>query len=251
MANVNYTNQPESSSKDELGKYFDPYIYENIEYLTLNGINAAKLIIVFWDISKFSDLCNEIMKKPGSIFNSIEYLLREYYIEAAELIKKNGGILDKFIGDGIFAYFGYQNGISDDLPSKVVNTALELRNKFKEIKEKHKQTLHSHFNLKSSVDINLKCGMHIGKVLFGYWHSPLRAQITAIGDEINFCSRLESFADRDQIIISEQLKNIIKNDFATKEIEIPEDKKLKSYEYVKYVYEILVKDPALATIDKS
>ncbi|MGI9011897.1 MAG: adenylate/guanylate cyclase domain-containing protein [Nitrososphaeraceae archaeon] len=131
-------------------------------------------------------------------------------------------------------YFVY-----NDLSVKVINTALELRDKFKEIKQRHEHTLYSNFNLKSNVDINLKCGIHIGKVLFGYWHTPLRAQITAIGNEVNFCSRLESFADLDQIIVSEQMKNIIKHDFLTKEIEIPENKKLKSYEDVRYVYEII------------
>ena len=85
--------------------------------------------------------------------------------------------------------------------------------------------------------------MHIGQVLFGYWHSPLRSQITAIGDDVNFCSRLERFADNDQIIISKELhdglRKMTNNTFKTRRIKISEDKKLKTSEHVKYVYELI------------
>jgi class 3 adenylate cyclase len=75
---------------------------------------------------------------------------------------------------------------------------------------------------------------------------PLRSQITAIGDDVNFCSRLEGFDDKDQIIISKELnnelRNITNNTFRTKKIKILEDKKLKTYEYVKHVYELIGKN---------
>jgi len=92
----------------------------------------------------------------------------------------------------------------------------------------------------------LKCAMHLGEVLFGYWYSPLRSQITAIGDDVNFCSRIEGFAENDQIIISKELNDALRkinnNTFRTKKIKIPEDKKLKTYEHVKYLYELIGKD---------
>jgi len=78
--------------------------------------------------------------------------------------------------------------------------------------------------------------MHIGQVLFGNWYSLLRTSITAIGDDVNFCSRLEGFAEKDQIIILKELNNEMRkitnnnNTFRTKKIKIPEDKKLKTYD---------------------
>ena len=154
--------------------------------------------------------------------------------------------MDKFIGDGIFAYFGYQDKKFDIDHSKAMNAALEFKTNFIKIKEKHMKILHSDYNYKPTTDINLKCAMHIGQVLFGYWYSPLRSQITAIGDDVNFCSRLEGFAGKDQIIISKELNNelrkITNNIFRTKKIKIPEDKKLKTYEHVKYVYELIGKN---------
>ena len=59
------------------------------------------------------------------------------------------------------------------------------------------------------------------------------------------CSRLEGFADNDQIIISKELNNALRkisnNIFRTKKIKISEDKKLKTYEHVNYVYELIGK----------
>jgi hypothetical protein len=66
-----------------------------------------------------------------------------------------------------------------------------------------------------------------------------------VGDDVNFGSRLEGFVDKDQIIISKEFHNASKitnnNTFRTKKITIPEEKKLKTYEHVKYVYELVGK----------
>ena len=252
MANLNITDN-DLYSKEQLSMYFDPFIYKHIKELKLDGVNINKFIIVFWDISKFSGLIKELkalmkkrMKKQGLIFHELEYLLRDYYSEATRVIKKNNGILDKFIGDGVFAYFGYQDKEFDMVPSKAMDAALELKTNFIKIKEKHLKILYSHYDYKPTTNINLKCAMHIGQVLFGYWYSPLRSQITAIGDDVNFCSRLEGFADNDQIIISKELNNALRritnNTFRTKKIKIPEYKKLKTFEHVKYVYELMGKN---------
>lgn len=252
MANQDITDS-DPYSEEQLSMYFDPFIYKHIRELKLDGVNINKFIIVFWDISKFSALIKELkvlmkkrMKKQGLIFHELEYLLRDYYSEATRVIKKNDGILDKFIGDGIFCYFGYQDKKFDTVYSKAMDAALELKTNFIKIKDKHMKILHSHYDYKPSTNINLKCAMHIGQVLFGYWHSPLRSQITAIGDDVNFCSRLEGYADSDQIIISKELNNALRkttnNAFRTKKIKIPEDKKLKTYEHVKYVYEVIGKN---------
>jgi class 3 adenylate cyclase len=239
-------------SKEQLSMYFDPFIYKHIKELKLDGVNINNLIIVFWDLSKFSSLIKELkalmkkrMRKHGLVFHELEYLLRDYYSEAAMVIEKNNGILDKFIGDGVFCYFGYQDKKFDTVHSKAMNAALELKASFTKIKEKHMKILCSHYDYKPTTNINLKCAMHIGEVLFGYWYSPLRGQFTAIGDDVNFCSRLEGFADNDQIIISKELNDALRkttnNAYRTKKIKIPEDKKLKTYEHVKYVYELIGK----------
>jgi class 3 adenylate cyclase len=42
-----------------------------------------------------------------------------------------------------------------------------------------------------NIDINVKCGIHTGALLFGIIETDYRNQITAIGQTVNFASRLE------------------------------------------------------------
>jgi len=181
MAKQNITDN-DPYSKEQLSMYFDPFIFKHIKELRLDGVNIHKLIIVFWDISKFSALIKELkalmkkrMKKQGLIFHELEYLLRDYYSEATRVIKKYNGILDKFIGDGIFAYFGYQDNKFDIVHSKAMNAALELKTNFIKIKEKHMKILSSHYDYKPTTNINLKCAMHIGRCVWILVFSPSKS----------------------------------------------------------------------------
>ena len=61
------------------------------------------MTIVFWDLSGFSALCEKIKGHPVLV---VEFL-KEYYARATEIIHKYDGGLDKFIGDGVMAFFGF------------------------------------------------------------------------------------------------------------------------------------------------
>jgi hypothetical protein len=54
----------------------------------------------FWDISGFSDMCNQFVTDPSTII----LFLQKYFNEANRIIHKHNGILDKFMG-------GWSNGI--------------------------------------------------------------------------------------------------------------------------------------------
>jgi class 3 adenylate cyclase len=91
------------------------------------------LTIVFWDLSGFSALCEKI--KEHSLL--VVEFLKEYYTKATEIIHKYNGVLDKFIGDGVMAFFGFQSR-GDDHVSKyaidAINAAIELKDSFEKIK---------------------------------------------------------------------------------------------------------------------
>ena len=56
------------------------------------------LSVVFWDISGFANLCNKLLDEPFAITE----LLKSYFQEANDIIHRRDGIIDKFIGDGIW-----------------------------------------------------------------------------------------------------------------------------------------------------
>ena len=147
--------------------------------------------------------------------------------------------MDKFIGDGIFAYFGIKDIKFDDVPNKTILAALELRKIFDDIKNRHLEQWNNYFGFKPYTNIDLKCAIHVGDVIFGYWNSPSRVQITAIGKNVNFCSRLEGYANKNQIIISEEVNKLVMDKFVTSKLYIPETERMKSFKHIDHVYEII------------
>ena len=74
-----------------------------------------------------------------------------------------------------------------------------------------------------------------------FWllESPSRVQITAMGKNVNFCSRLEGYAHKNQIIISEEVYKLIRDKFVTNKLYIPKSERMKSFKYIDHVYEII------------
>ena len=59
----------------------------------------------------------------------------------------------------------------------------------------------------------LKCGIHVGYVLFGLLETKFRNQITLVGTNVNFASRLEGIAEKNQIIVSKEVIDLVKNSY--------------------------------------
>jgi adenylate cyclase len=87
----------------------------------------------------------------------IVHFLKKYFNEANKIIHKNDGILDKFIGDGVMAYFGYYDNAGNQAGINAVNAAIELREKFVVIKNEWIEKLN--LNPKN-LETNVKCGIH-------------------------------------------------------------------------------------------
>ena len=117
-----------------------------------------------------------------------------------------------------------------------INTALELRETFN-ITKKHlaQQLVKIHFD-DNQINVSLKCGIHIGNVLIGLLETKYRNQITLIGSNVNFASRLEGIAKNDEIITSEEILKLLNDKFAFESLE----RDIYSYGKAK-VYNILSK----------
>lgn len=193
--------------KDNLVKYFDSKIFNILKDPEQRTLKNKYLSVVFWDISGFANLCNKLVDEPFAITE----LLKLYFQEANDIIHRYDGIIDKFIGDGVMAYFGYSSNEKYEIASHAVNAALHLKEKFKDTK--------AYWSTKfvdksiSLDDVYLKCGIHIGNVLFGLLETKDRNQITLVGTNVNFASRLEGIAEKNQIVVSKEIIDLIGNSY--------------------------------------
>jgi len=241
-AKFNYLNRIFSKVQNQpiesiLIRYVDPIILEILNHPNLETFRNKVLSIVFWDISGFSRLCELLKNEPYLIVG----FLREFFNEANKVIHKNNGILDKFMGDGILAIFGFKdNNTLEHIKSALdaLNSAIELDSLFKKTKSEWVKIWKDQFGLDIK-HIYLKCGINTGEALIGKIDTEKRDQITVFGSTVNLASRLQELAVKNQILVSEETKNIIENNFSLKEISINPDHKIKGFEHIKKYYEVL------------
>ena len=234
-----YEGSPEfKRTHTSLEKYVDPVVREQIRDPELVTMQNKILTVVFWDISGFSVLCGKLKDHKELI---VEFL-REYFSEAALIIRKYEGVLDKFLGDGIMAFFGYKDiDINDNGKKGAINAvkaAMELRDFFDEMKLEW-INLWATKTGHQEISTVLRCGMNTGSVLVGLILTEVRDQFTTVGSNVNLASRLESVANRDQIIGSPFTKIRIQDQFNLKTI--PIERPIKGFENISECYEVIDK----------
>jgi class 3 adenylate cyclase len=217
-----------------LQRQLDPAIIEYLSDPAATLIQNRVMTIVFWDISNFSKL-TEVFKDHPEL---IAVFLNEYLGIAVPIIHENGGIVDKFIGDGILAYFGFKE--RDDGGSvgalNAILAALKLKKSFQSFKQNWLDIWKTVTNFDTNIDI--KCGINTGSVLVGLMGSEERDQFTVIGTHVNLASRLERIAEADQIVISQYTKQRVVEKFNLETIQIKEDK-IKAFEDIFEYYIVL------------
>lgn len=222
-----------------LERFVDPQIFANLSKPHFYEIHSKIMTTVFWDLSGFSSLCNELLEEPSTLV----VFLNEYFVEAIKIIHKHGGVIDKFMGDGIMVYFGFDNDNNNDKVIDInygiydaINAALELKRSFNHIKIRWMELWVKKLG-HERIKVNLKCGIHCGNVLFGLLDMGSRFQVTSIGSSVNLASRLEGVAEEDEIIISEQINDKIKSHYIIEKKGLRH--KIKSFEDISYIYKVI------------
>jgi adenylate cyclase len=180
-------------TRNTLDRYVSPalvnYVLENIGNINLDG-ERKELTIFFSDVRNFTTLTE------GSEPMELIHLLDEYLHAMTDVIFKYDGIVDKFIGDGILAYWGaFTPGKNHALLA--AQASLEMLEKLEELNQK--------WTSEGRKTLRIGIGINTGNVVFGNIGRGRKMEFTVIGDPVNLASRLEGL-NKDfgtSIIISE------------------------------------------------
>ncbi|MBF0500409.1 MAG: hypothetical protein HQM09_09765 [Candidatus Riflebacteria bacterium] len=164
-------------------------IEQNPEGIVLGG-SRQRIAIFFADVRGFSRLAEQM--SPEKVID----LLNQYFANFTEIILKHQGTLDKFMGDGAMALFG--TPVPLDNPSQAaVAAALEIQSMVAgSIKD---------WMAKGFPALSVGIGISYEDVVVGHVGSPRLSNFTAVGDGVNFASRLCSIALGGEIVVSESL----------------------------------------------
>jgi len=178
---VTYNYWSEGRQRQLIKNIFQNYMHpEIIDRLTQNyeevklGGEKVQGTVLFTDIEGFTGLAEKLDSQ-----DTVQ-LLNNYFQQLEQIIFENGGMIDKYLGDGLMAIFGpplNQPGHAE----KASQTILDIQ-----------EIINKNFTIKGQ-DIRLKTriGVTTGEILVGNLGSSNRMDYTAIGNSVNLAARLE------------------------------------------------------------
>jgi adenylate cyclase len=143
--------------------------------LAPNG-SPRRITVMFTDVEGFTTISESLDA------DVLVGLLTEYFNLAARVFARHGGVIDKFIGDGIMVLWGAPAELKDAEYQACV-AALELHAEMRVLNER--------WRAEGLPEFRTRIGIHTGVVIAGVLGSNDRLSYTAFGDVINVASRIE------------------------------------------------------------
>lgn len=159
---------------------------EGSDALELGG-KLTNIAVLFVDVRGFTPM-SELLE-PGQVVE----ILNRYLTLISDCILKNGGTLDKFVGDAAMAFWGAPLP-QEDYVMHAARAAMDM--------VAGSQALSEELLAQYGRTVSFGIGVHLGEAVVGNIGSPARMDYTAIGDTVNTAARLEANAPGGTIYIS-------------------------------------------------
>ncbi|MEN9810250.1 MAG: hypothetical protein RLZZ488_1817 [Pseudomonadota bacterium] len=177
------------SLNEKLSRYFAPEVAAvigNSEGSDNHKQRRFDVTVIFTDIRGFTKLSSEMGGED------VIRMLNEIHEHLVSCIFLTGGTLDKYLGDGVMAYYGAPVK-TDDHADKALECALMMRAQIAAYNEKRKS--------RGEHPIQIGIGIHSGSAIIGDIGAEIRREFTIIGDTVNTASRIESLTKKHQVDI--------------------------------------------------
>ena len=203
----------ENRLKLQIKKQFEHYLapemvkklQKNPALLKLGG-DLRILTFLFSDIRGFTPISEKYKSNPQGLTE----LINKFLTPMTDIILKNGGTVDKYMGDCIMAFWNAPL----DCPNhqeKAIISAREMKRKLRKM------------NIKEEFGIELKIGIGIntGEAVVGNMGSEQRFDYSVLGDAVNLASRLEGISKNydTTIIIGEDTYKSVKDKFKFRKLD--------------------------------
>jgi adenylate cyclase len=200
--------------KSALSRYFPRSLAERIAAEGKTELKPAfkELTILFTDISGFTKWSSD--KEPALV----HAFLSDYLETMAGIIFEHGGTVDKFMGDGILAFFGDPFEMPDHT-RRCINAALAMQEKIRE--------LAAAWAPRAGINLKVRMGINTGRVIVGNLGTRTRIEYTVIGAAVNLAQRMESNAPLGGILVTGVVKEKAKEDISKEDIS--KEKSLKGF----------------------
>lgn len=218
--------------KETFGKYIDPRIVEQL----INESDGGKfqgqkknMTVLFSDIKGFTNISENMT--PDLLVKVINL----YFSLMSKSVSQFGGVIDKYIGDAVMAFWGPPFSDEKDHPKLACFAALDKLAQLDIFREKVKDLFQPNQTIP---EFDLRIGIATGDMIVGNIGSEFAQGYTVLGDTVNTGSRLEGVNKvyGTRILINEQTQEMAKNYIETREIDsiqvVGKDEPIKIFELI-------------------
>ncbi|MDX8400021.1 MAG: adenylate/guanylate cyclase domain-containing protein [Gallionellaceae bacterium] len=199
---------------ETFGKYVDPRIVKGLiedQQFSQNGEKRA-MTVFFSDLEGFTSMTERLSAE------SVVKLLNQYFTVMSESVRQSNGIIDKYIGDSIMAFWGPPFTSASEHPKLACLAAIAQMKLLNQFEADLPDLLGFKVGLPK---LNMRIGISTGEVIVGSIGSAVAKSYTVIGDNVNLASRLES-ANKNygsNILICEGVWELVKDTIECREID--------------------------------
>ena len=178
--------------RDNLTRFLPRQVAERVIQSGPNALAPVQreVTILFSDIRGFTGLSEGL--EPREVLS----MLDDYFGQMSQVVKGHDGVVGKFLGDGMLAFWGVPDR-DEAHARRAVNAARDMQTVLRE--------LNRHRERDGQVPIKVGIGIHTGMVAAGMLGGAHQAEYTVIGDAVNVASRVEGLTKEHgvDVLISE------------------------------------------------
>lgn len=159
-----------------------------------------KITVFFSDIQGFTNMSETLIP------DDLAFLLNDYLSQMTDIAKQYGATIDKFMGDAILIFFGDPDsqGVEQDAKN-CLDMAIAMRQQMKFLRERWVKMGYP--------ALHIRMGISTGYCHVGNYGAVHRMAYTIVGRDANLAARLQSNAEIDEILISQDTYNLVKNNY--------------------------------------